>query len=668
MLDNIKHLDKMPIPVGILNKSDEIIYTNQQFTKLFGFELGEINSPGLWLHRFFPDEKYRNETINVWLKNLNSKIETNNTSLSDTFNITCKNGVVKQIEVKSQNENEHILIYFYDVSPYVNSTKSLQRINDFGEQVLDHLPGIFYLFKHEENLYRLKRWNKNSESITGYSASELFNKEPDSFFLPGESALVYSILNSIEFSGSKEVELNLLLKNGTLTPFIFSLQVLTSANDKYVVGTATDISKPKDVEKRLYENELKLRKSNDEFLALNEELTQSYEELKATNEALQLARLKSQESEALKTAFLQNMSHEIRTPLNGILGFTSLLNDPKCTDEQRIYYSKIINESSNQLLGIVEDIISISKIETGQSEVLKNIVSPTNIIHDLIALFSEKAKEKNIELVAETNSTARDFMLITDEGKLWQILNNLISNAIKFSISGSVRIGYCTEYSKVKFWVKDNGIGIARENHHKIFERFRQIDLDLSRNYGGTGLGLTIAKANAELLGGNIWVESEPGKGSEFYFYIAFNSIGAGKELPITEKTGIHSLESKLLHILIAEDEEINFLLLEEMLQELDATIYRAENGREAIELIEKVPQINLILMDIKMPEMNGFEALKIIHEKRPGITVIAQTAYAYISDKQKILDAGFAAYISKPMRKSELVDLLNRFIPHINL
>jgi len=428
-------------------------------------------------------------------------------------------------------------------------------------------------------------------------------------------------------------------------------------NILYLEGIVEDITKRKLAERSLKESEQKLRQQNEEFLSLNEELSESYERIKEINKILLIAKQKAEENDHLKTAFLQNMSHEIRTPMNGIIGFAEMLKDPEIGEEKRKYYIEIINNSCQQLLNIVNDILDISKIETSQTELHITEFNLNELLYELYSFFSNAAFEKKISLNYYKMLDDDKSMVITDKEKLRKILNNLISNAIKFTHSGNVKFGYQIEDSNVVFLVEDTGIGISPDSYDKIFERFSQADTSISSYYGGTGLGLAISKAYVEMLGGKIWLNSQIHKGSQFYFTIPFaNSINQKTENSFNQ----HDMRKV---ILIVEDENINYLFTKEAIKSLDFKIIRALNGKEAVEICQVRNDIVIVLMDIKMPIMNGYDATKEIKHIKPNLPIIAMTAYAFSDDKMKALQAGCDDYISKPVKKQELITVIKQFI-----
>ncbi|MEI7596757.1 MAG: PocR ligand-binding domain-containing protein [Bacteroidota bacterium] len=381
-------------------------------------------------------------------------------------------------------------------------------------------------------------------------------------------------------------------------------------------------------------------------------------QIKFAEEQLIVAKEKAEESDRLKSSFLQNLSHEIRTPMNAIMGFSEFINDDSIDSSLRRNYSKIITESCQQLLSIVTDVLTISSIDTGIETIKKETVNVTNTLNDLFIIFNNQATKKNISLRLDKKLQINTYVN-TDESKLKQIFANLIGNAIKFTHNGFVEFGYNIKGDFIVFFVKDTGIGIDASLHNKVFERFRQADLTISRKYGGTGLGLSISKALVELLGGSISIESEPLKGTTFHFTLPYNSnIKVENEKKCIEI--LPELAGK--NILIAEDEDLNFLLLKKMLNLSNFNIFRANSGIEAIDIFNK-QDIDLILMDIRMPEMNGYDATKKIKSINSTIPIIVQSAYSLQSEIQKAMDIGADDYIVKPIEKNILFKLINKYL-----
>ncbi|MGE0076918.1 MAG: response regulator [Bacteroidales bacterium] len=395
-----------------------------------------------------------------------------------------------------------------------------------------------------------------------------------------------------------------------------------------------------------------LVKQNEEYVALNSEL-------RDLNEALTISKDRAEESDRLKTAFLQNLSHEIRTPMNAIMGFTNLLSKSDLSTEEQLSYIEIIQSSSNQLLTIVDDIITTSRLETKQMKVNEQTVNLKEIFANLSSVYLPEAENKNLNFDFRNTIIDEHSVVITDKEKLYQVLSKIISNAIKFTNTGGVEVYCSSNTNTIQFSVKDSGVGIPNEAFASIFDRFRQVDISMSRQYGGTGLGLSIAKAYVELLGGKIWVDSEIDVGSTFYFTIPLKlsrSISAAK--PLFENS-----KKKSLKILVAEDEYYNFQYLREILNYTNIEVLHAKNGLEAVQFCETHSDIDLVLMDIKMPLMDGKEAMMQIKKIRPNLKIVAQTAYALVNDKKDLLDSGFDDYISKPISRDDVFGTINKLV-----
>ncbi len=380
------------------------------------------------------------------------------------------------------------------------------------------------------------------------------------------------------------------------------------------------------------------------------------------------AKEKAEESGRLKTEFIQNMSHEIRTPMNGILGFSELLDNPDLSDEKRKKFIGIIKNSSHQLLHIIDDIMEISVLETKKIKAEENPVCLNDLLFELFNVFNIKAINKNTKLVLTNKLSDNESTILTDKNMLNKVLGNLLENALKFTDEGMVELGYKlnnkSEPAELEIFVKDSGIGIKPEKQIIIFERFSQAEKELSKKVGGLGLGLSIAKENTELLGGKISVISKLGEGAAFFVTIPYKPVNLA---PKIEKEKEKEVEIKKKHtILIAEDEEVNFMVLEILLEEklkFPCILIHAKDGLEAVELCKNNPGIELVLMDIKMPKMDGHEATKIIKEFRPDLPIIAQTAYSSQEEKEKAFLAGCNDFMSKPISKEDLDSKLKNYL-----
>jgi len=397
------------------------------------------------------------------------------------------------------------------------------------------------------------------------------------------------------------------------------------------------------------------------FLAVKEDITAR----KQTEIELINAKEKAEESNRLKTEFLHNMSHEIRTPMNGIIGYSELLSGADISSEKQKQYLQIITNSSNQLLRIIDDILEISQLDTKQVKVFDKKVCLNDLLFGLFSIFDVSAKEKKIPLYYKKGLSDNKSVIFTDEIKLCKTVSNLLENALKFTQTGFVEIGYELKGEMILIYIKDTGIGINPEMQESIFERFSQENKGVSI-YGGLGLGLSIAKENTILLGGKITLESEKGKGSTFYVTIPYKPVFSNEETIDSDGNKKIKTEKKEFYtVLIAEDEEVNYLYLEALFELMDMNIklLHAKNGQEAVEICKINKSINLVLMDIKMPVMNGYEAAKQIKEFRPDLPIIAQTAYSTTEDKDKAKSVGCDDFISKPILGETFNQIIARYL-----
>lgn len=406
-----------------------------------------------------------------------------------------------------------------------------------------------------------------------------------------------------------------------------------------------------------------LQSENDET---NNRLSIEILEKKRLISAVEKAKCKAEESDILKSNFLANMSHEIRTPMNGIMGFAQLLKTEKNKDVCD-RYTDIIYHNGTVLVNLIDDIIDISKLEAGQLSINKSRCNVDDLMFEMYTFFSEikyrqEKEHLNIRLLNINDDESNT--VFTDAQRLRQVLINLIGNAVKFTEKGSVDFGYIIKIEEkvIQFFVRDTGIGIPENKRDIIFDRFRQVQEGSTRRYGGTGIGLYISKSIIDLLGGKIWFDSELGKGTTFYFDIPFNDVTYSMGT-ISYDTEVKTYNWKNRKIIIAEDVETNFKYLKTVLSDTDATILWAKNGKEAIDCVASNDHIDVVLMDIQMPVMDGYEAASIIRKTNTDIPIIAQTAFALPHDNIKCFEVGCNDYISKPVNANLLKMKINQYI-----
>lgn len=391
----------------------------------------------------------------------------------------------------------------------------------------------------------------------------------------------------------------------------------------------------------------------------NEALAHEIAERKKIESELIVSKDAAESANRMKTIFLANMSHEIRTPMNSILGFSDLLLSKEYKRESADKFLRIINTSTKQLLNVINDIIDISIIETGQLKISTREANINTLLNNILHLHSHTSQQKDIELKVYKGLIDNNANVLVDDFRLAQVLNNLVNNAIKFTEKGTIKFGYEKFGHTLQFFVIDTGKGIPKEYHDSIFERFRQVDENQKLNVGGNGLGLAISKSLVSMMGGEIWLISEPNHGSEFYFTIPFVEVFGSKNTQTNIDFGSIDLHDK--SIMIAEDDDSSAILYENILKPSNANIIKVKNGTEVLEMFLSGIKIDLILMDIKMPIINGIEVTREIRKHNTSIPVVAQTAFARIEDRELAIEAGCDYFITKPINQSELLEILGK-------
>lgn len=443
-----------------------------------------------------------------------------------------------------------------------------------------------------------------------------------------------------------------------------------------------------------------LQMTNDELMAIEEELRQNTEALSNANNALTnanselqeyrdhlealikertgdliVAKEKAVEADKLKSAFLANISHEIRTPMNAIIGFTNLLDDNNLSSEERYEYINLINSNTNSLLNMIDDILNISRIEAGEMKISKMYCDIMVTMKELLGFFNksmfDKGKE-DVSLLLENNIQNRTISTITDQNLLRQVFSNLISNAIKYTEEGEIVFGVNKIFKDktgteiLEFYVKDTGIGIAEEKIPVIFDLFRKEDSSKAKLFRGVGLGLAISKRLIKYLGGDITVQSVVNKGSTFYFtipYIKSEALPHVESNLIEEKHNLQLNDWSNKTIVVAEDEDSNYQFIKSVLRNTKVNILRAYTGLEVVEQCRAKKEIDLVLMDIKMPEISGYEATRQIKKIRRELPIIAQTAFAAPQEREKSIEAGCDDYIAKPFTAKALIELVKTYL-----
>ncbi len=469
--------------------------------------------------------------------------------------------------------------------------------------------------------------NPAHTEILGYKPEELAGKSPAIFL--GDK-LFAEIFKVYDYQSAFEGELTAKRKNGREIFIDFILfQVVSDNIPVCIVSVIRDITDRKKAEKEIIE-----------------------------------ARWAAEEADSLKTAFLSNMSHEIRTPMNAILGFSGLLENENIPLEKRKKYVEYINKNGENLLHLIDDIIDISKIESNQIKIRKSTCNLHDIVEDIYAsmakVMSREGKSR-VRLVKNYADSA--IWTFTDGHRLRQIMVNLIHNAIKFTDEGYIEVGYHVQGREILFYVKDTGIGIPAELKDSIFERFRKLENVKKKLYGGAGLGLAISRQLINLLGGKIWVESDIGKGTTFYFSLPhISGIKPGNgEVNAQRKDSGMIWPGK--NIMIVEDDPFSFELISEYLSDTQTEYHHVSDGREAVKFFTDHKEIDLILMDIRLPGMNGYEATRLIKAVDPSVPVIAQSAFAMEEDRRMARENGCDEFLTKPLSRQELFRMLDKYL-----
>ncbi len=533
-------------------------------------------------------------------------------------------GSIREVEVfsnKIELEGKDILYaIIHDVTERILAEHQLHKLS----VVVEQSPAIVVITDPDGNIEYV---NPMFVEVTGYSAEEARGQNPRILKSGLMSKKVYEELwQTILSGGVWSGELQNKKKNGE---FYWDQAVISAIRNKENVIT--------------------------NFVAVKVDIT----EQKKIFAELTAAKEKAEESDRLKSAFLANISHEIRTPMNGILGFAQLLKEPHLTGEDETEYIDLIQKSGERMLNLINNLINISRIEAGETMLQESETPVNELMRDLYAFFKPEIDKKGLRLNLKTGLPDNDSVIETDSGKLIQILTNLIQNALKFTSSGEIDFGYNRSNSTLEFYVIDTGIGIAADMKEKIFDRFHQVDNTLTRTQEGSGLGLSISQAYVEMLGGTIRIESREGWGSEFYFTLPYRPTFLQQKpipSPVNQKPII---TAPFITILIAEDDAVSSLLLKKNLTDENINTLFAVNGKEAVEMVQQHQEINIVLMDIRMPVMNGFDTTRVIKELRPDLPVIVQTAFTSKDEKDKSHEAGCDGYITKPINKVELLELI---------
>jgi PAS domain S-box-containing protein len=622
-----------PETIVLTSNHGKLIKVNSEFKKLFGYAPEE--AIGNYIDELIVPNNYMKEARSISRK--------------------VAKGEKIQVETMRQHKDGNQILVSVMGTPIVIGSKQV-GVYGIYRNITDRKKADIALRESEEKLRNILYSSPDAITVSdlrGYitecnqAALNIFECDDDSeliginanqFVIPEMRRRGIESIKTVLRNGSiKNIEFEIITKKGKLVFVDLSASLIRDANDK-PIGIAT--------------------------------ITQDISEQKAYERNLEEAKEKAEESDRLKSAFLANMSHEIRTPMNAILGFSELLRSDDIAKEVRDEYTKIIHNKGNELMLIINDIIDISKIEAGDVKIMKSDLAVNDFLKQMYQHYNREKSLMNkdhiqfrLHIPEMGNPTVH-----TDPARLKQVLYNLINNALKFTLEGFIEIGYTYQDPNLEFYVRDTGIGVTREKQQIIFDRFRQVDESLNSQFGGTGLGLAISRNLVNLLGGEMRIESEEQQGSTFYFTLPMLENNA-MDLPVKEvKYSSGKKTRKIMDltgrkILIAEDDSANYLFIETFLKQTNADILWARDGKEALEIFKAVPSLDMILMDLKMPDINGIDATRTIRKLNQKIPVIAITAYAFADDKENSIKAGCNAYLAKPVKIEQLSKILSTYL-----
>lgn len=516
-------------------------------------------------------------------------------------------------------------------------------------------------FHHDygSNIFRL---SPNLEKITGFNRSSISFEELLERIHPEDKENTLDYFENAKIIDNKlSIQFRIYKPDGELLHLFIQAEIERDENGKAIktFGVVMDNSEQKKSELELTLKNYELRATEEELIATNDALRDNIVELEA-------AKVKAEESDRLKSAFLANMSHEIRTPMNAIMGFADLLDLEDMPFEKRKKFTTTIRERTKDLLNIINDLLDISRLESHTLKIIETKGNINTILNDIKDFFEIRNSEIYTKPIAFNlfNELLPDQCIIeTDFERIKQVLINLVENAFKFTSAGSISLGCkIIDNKTILFSVTDTGIGISKEKQNLIFERFRQVDDSyLTREFGGAGLGLSISKGIVELMNGSIWVESELEKGATFYFTVPYKSTNNQVVGIETGKSSKFNFGQKT--ILIVEDIDYNQDYLREILEDTNAILIFASDGATALEKFMLHPEIEIVLMDIRLPDIHGLELTRIMLSEKPEMKIIAQTAYASSEDQAKCNEAGCIDFISKPISQNILLETLHKYL-----
>lgn len=633
-----KIFDESPIGIGLYNADGMQTNTNKASMQIFGIQdVSEIQKFNLFDSTSLDtDNKVklrRGETVSYQAAFDFEKVKTLRQYSTNRSGIAYLDYIITPLQSSVGKSIYGYLLHVQDITEHMRAEEEIMML----AQALRSVNECVSITDLEDHILFV---NESFIKTYRYPEEELSGKNMSFFRARNNSSELINEILPETIKGGWQGELKNKRKDGSEFPIHLSTTILKDKGGKPIglVGVASDIS-----------------------------------ELKRKETELIRAKERAEESDRLKSAFLANMSHEIRTPMNGILGFSELLKMPGLTGDQQQEYVSMIKKSGDRMLNIINDIVDISKIESGLVEVVlqeSNVNEQTEFIY---TFFKPQTEAKGIQLTFNNNLSHDEAFVNTDKEKVYAILTNLVKNAIKYTDKGSIELGYTLKSSiqsashtfekdELEFYIKDSGIGIPIDRQQAIFDRFIQADIADTRAFQGAGLGLSIAKAYVEMLGGKLWVKSDEGKGSTFFFTIPYHSVQEVHPQGITNSSPDAATDLiKKLKVLIVEDDATSEMLIKIALKTIAKDFIIVRTGVDAIEACRINSDLDLVMMDIKMPLMDGYEATRLIRKFNKNVIIIAQTAFGLAGDREKAIEAGCNDYISKPLSIPFLKELIQK-------
>ena len=615
-------LDRVSDSILAASADGTLVYANRQFIEEYGVK-GELGTQKVY------DLPVSLNTKDIFDKRI-QEIRDNGGNLAYHAKYTRMGETTLRVHQVSafmiQNQDEEMIWFFtQDITDVIKNRDELRELNYLMDAILNNIP-VYLFVKDPGNDFRYLYWNKAFASHSKIPASQVLGYTDFEVFPEREDAEKFhrDDLELIHTHERMEMQETYVTATGE-TRIVQTLKTLVPLEGRapLIIGISWDITNMQNIEQELVQ-----------------------------------ARIKAEQSDRLKTAFLANMSHEIRTPLNAIVGFSRLMTMTDNAEDERLY-SDIINQNSEILLQLINDILDLAKIEAGTLEYVRYPMDLGELCRNIYEVHKDRVQE-GVTLVLDNKDAS--LIINEDRNRIMQVITNLITNAIKFTFEGEIHFGFEAREGYIDCYVKDTGMGISEEKIQLIFERF----VKLNSFVQGTGLGLAICRVIIEKLGGKITAESKPNEGSTFRFTIPYDANKKHPELGRAAREPEHntpemrkSLQRRT--VLVAEDVDSNFLLLKTLLGKR-CNLLRAKDGEEAVSLF-KEHQPDLILMDIKMPRMDGLEATRLIRSYSKEVPIVALTAFAFVSDRDRAMEAGCDDFLTKPVAQKALEKVLGKYM-----